>query len=210
VDAADRPAKPGPWYGRTRVVAAALVLFFPLGLVLVWRRSDWSRARRVLVTAAVAVVLAVAAVLPASSRPADRPVSAPPGAVPVPAAPSVTAPTRPSAHPSRHSRQRIPARPVAQGPRTSAATVHRARHDRPAPPGVCGAPRNPYHLNLCGHGRLVTDPPRSVCDYFDCTTLFWTGRGYMVRCNDGTFGLSGGRPGSCAFHRGEGSAVRQG
>jgi hypothetical protein len=71
-------------------------------------------------------------------------------------------------------------------------------------------PRNPYHLNLCGRGHQVTHPPEDVCDYLSCVDFFWAGRGYLVRCNDGRFGLTGGRLASCAWHRGEGRPVYAG
>jgi hypothetical protein len=75
---------------------------------------------------------------------------------------------------------------------------------------TCGAPANPYRLNLCGRGHLVFSPPGSVCDYFDCIDYFSNGRGYMVRCNDGAYGLSGGRRGACSYHDGVNEPVRQG
>ncbi len=75
---------------------------------------------------------------------------------------------------------------------------------------LCGAPANPYHLNLCGRGSLVYDPPADVCSYFDCIANFSNGKGYMVECRDGTYSMSGGRRGACSYHDGEGSAVTRG
>ena len=75
---------------------------------------------------------------------------------------------------------------------------------------LCGAPPNPYKLNLCGRGSLVYSPPADVCSYFNCIPNFPNGTGYMVECNDGMYSMSGGRPGACSYHDGEGTAVTQG
>jgi hypothetical protein len=75
---------------------------------------------------------------------------------------------------------------------------------------LCGAPPNPYKLNLCGRGSLVYSPPSDVCSYFNCIPNFPNGTGYMVECNDGMYSMSGGRPGACSYHNGEGRAVTQG
>jgi hypothetical protein len=49
-----------------------------------------------------------------------------------------------------------------------------------------------------------------VCNYFHCIGNFPNGVGYMVECNDGTYSMSGGRPGACSTHTGEGPAVHNG
>lgn len=59
-------------------------------------------------------------------------------------------------------------------------------------------------------GRLVNDIPRDFCLWFDCIANFANGRGYIVRCPDGTYSKSGGIPGSCNLHGGsEGLTVGQ-
>ena len=45
-----------PWYRRTVAVVLFLIFFFPVGLVLLWLRRDWSVRRRGIVTAVVGVV----------------------------------------------------------------------------------------------------------------------------------------------------------
>ena len=72
---------------------------------------------------------------------------------------------------------------------------------------TCGAPANSYGLNLCGRGHKVYDPPADVCQHFECIPSFSKGTGYMVQCKDGKFSMSGGRPGSCSSHKGEGKPV---
>jgi len=93
-----------------------------------------------------------------------------------------------------------PATPPAVTPTTPPAVAE----------SLCGAPPNPYHLNLCGRGSLVYNPPSDVCSYFSCIPNFPNGTGYMVECNDGMYSMSGGRQGACSYHGGEGTAVTQG
>lgn len=70
-----------------------------------------------------------------------------------------------------------------------------------------GAPANPYGYTFCG-GSLLYRPNPDVCTYFDCIPNFWKStNGYVVQCKDGTFSHSGGRPGACSSHTGEGRPV---
>ena len=87
------------------------------------------------------------------------------------------------------------------------ATPHHPR--APVPVALCGAPTNPYGLNLCGRGHLVYSPPAGVCSYFNCIANFPNGTGYMTECNDGTYSMSGGHQGACSYHGGESTAVTQ-
>ncbi|MEY9864443.1 hypothetical protein ABH935_010102 [Catenulispora sp. GAS73] len=86
----------------------------------------------------------------------------------------------------------------------------------PPPPGggLCGAPTNPYGLNYCGSGALITKAqvPSDICTYFSCigaptNESFWKGIGYLEVCNDGDISLSGGRSGACSSHGGENHPV---
>jgi hypothetical protein len=71
-------------------------------------------------------------------------------------------------------------------------TTHRPKppSTKPAPPkstrpvSLCGAPPNPYGLNLCGRGGHVFEPPADVCLYFDYIANFDSGVGYMEQCQD--------------------------
>jgi hypothetical protein len=100
-------------------------------------------------------------------------------------------------------RQYLPA------PRSPKLTTPHATPTAPRaiPESLCGAPPNPYHLNLCGRGSLVYTPPSDVCNYFSCIANFPNGTGYMVECNDGMYSMSGGHQGACSYHQGEGTAV---
>ena len=63
------------------------------------------------------------------------------------------------------------------------------------------APPNPWGFNFDG-GSLISSPPSTFCNYFNCIASFWNGVGYVVQCVDSTFSLSGGRTGVCSQHGG--------
>jgi hypothetical protein len=94
---------------------------------------------------------------------------------------------------------------TTQGPRP--ATTRPAPPKTTRPVSLCGAPPNPYGLNLCGRGSHVFHPPADVCDYFNCIANFSNGVGYMEQCQDGMYSMSGGRQGACSHHGGERQAV---
>ena len=71
---------------------------------------------------------------------------------------------------------------------------------------LCGAPSNPWNYNFCS-GSFITSPPSNFCSYFKCIATFWSGRGYVMQCADGTFGKSGGISGSCSGHGGNRRAL---
>jgi hypothetical protein len=124
-----------------------------------------------------------------------------------PATPPMAAPT-----PVASVAQSVPTR----SPQQSRPVETPSDHVTPRTPSAhstartCGAPANPYRLNLCGRGGKVYDPPVGVCRYFACIPSFSDGTGYMARCNDGKFSMSGGRRGTCSHHKGEGKPVFQG
>lgn len=63
-----------PLAQRTWVVVAALVLFFPAGLVLAWRRPGWTQKTKLAITSVVALVaILVAAMGPATPTPHPKP-----------------------------------------------------------------------------------------------------------------------------------------
>ncbi|MEU8127632.1 hypothetical protein AB0B68_10490 [Micromonospora sp. NPDC049049] len=76
---------------------------------------------------------------------------------------------------------------------------------RPSPSATqgprCGAPENPLGYDFCG-GTRIRKPAVEVCDWFDCVPQFWSGRGYLVQCRDGSVSLAGGRSTACAGHQG--------
>ncbi|MCW3817793.1 hypothetical protein ONA91_25410 [Micromonospora sp. DR5-3] len=101
---------------------------------------------------------------------------------------------------------------IAPAVRVEPTAAPKPRHTTPAPtssraprPAVverrCGAPANPFGYDFCG-GSRVRKPARGVCDWFDCVPRFWSGRGWLVQCRDGTVSLTGGQRDSCAGHRG--------
>lgn len=65
----------------------------------------------------------------------------------------------------------------------------------------CGAPVNPFGYDFCG-GQRIHRPARAVCDWFDCVNGFWSGKGWLVQCRDGTVSLTGGQRDACTDHQG--------
>lgn len=53
-----------PWYRRTVPIVLLVIFFFPVGLVLLWMRPDWSVRRRGTVTAVVGIAVIIAAASP--------------------------------------------------------------------------------------------------------------------------------------------------
>jgi hypothetical protein len=219
-----------PWHRRTRNIVLLLIFFFPVGLVLLWRRSEWSVLSRSLVTAAVGLVLIVSVSgtkaptaaggtpVAAASNPTAAPV-APTGAG-TPGDPSGSAAVDPSASaavitvttPAQTTPPAAPAKPaVVAAPPAPAHTSHAAAPPKQAPPppaapSTCGAPNNPYGYNFCS-GSHIYNAPGDICDYFSCIANFSNGTGYMEECKDGTYSMSGGKRGACSDHGGEERAV---
>lgn len=84
----------------------------------------------------------------------------------------------------------------------------RVEHVRAQDP-YCGAPENPWGFTFCG-GDFIYDPPSDFCKYLrPCTGtgIGLSGNGFVARCNDGTWTLSGGRPGRCSGHNGGGTPL---
>ncbi|WP_433652581.1 hypothetical protein ACQP2C_09820 [Micromonospora zamorensis] len=148
--------------------------------------------RRTLAVAAAIALLVPAALI--ESDPSDPTGGAEVAAAATPAPTQSASPTRSAAPalirpspvrvtpPSKPTRPPRPSPSVNQGPR-------------------CGAPENPLGYDYCG-GTRIRKPAAEVCDWFDCVPQFWSGRGYLVQCRDGSVSLTGGRPNACAEHGG--------
>jgi hypothetical protein len=108
----------------------------------------------------------------------DTATAAPP-ATPTPAATAPPTP-RPTAAPTANIGGAVRATPTAN---------------------TCGAPPNPWGYGFCS-GSTITGPPSTFCDYFDCISSFWNGRGYVEECQDTRYSKSGGIRGSCSQHGG--------
>jgi hypothetical protein len=59
------------------------------------------------------------------------------------------------------------------------------------PSGNGAAPPNPWGYDF-NPGQTISNPPPPFCGYFPCADNFWAGKGYVVECNDGLYGLTGG------------------
>ncbi len=262
--AASALSAPSPRRPRRTGVAAVviwLILFFPVGLFLMWRRRTWNPAARWVISAAFAVLLVISAVAqpqaptaPLSQAPSS-PLSSSTSAAQVPV-PTLAGQSRAAAAsalsaagltlggvtvlPSATvpagmiiSQTPGPGIPVAPGspvsitvssgptPTPTATPSHSSPAPTPRPttspkpkpkPTVkpiayCGAPANPFRYTLCSGGSLITSPNPDTCLYFNCINNFDNGTGYMVECRDGTYSMSGGRPGACSYHHGESRPV---
>lgn len=140
------PAKQ-PWHQRTVFVVLFLIFFFPVGLVLLWLRRDWSVRRRGIVTAVIGVVVLFAAVN-SNPPPTTTTVLSPTAASgtattaspsPVPASsqaatPSLVATTSPApvtSAPPKTTAAAAPVRTSAAPVRTTAAPVHTTKAPQP-------------------------------------------------------------------------------
>jgi hypothetical protein len=208
-----------PWHQRTIAVTLFLIFFFPVGLVLLWLRQDWSVRRRGWITGVVAVVVIIAASTsnpqpvtaiqagPAAGSSSSSPSVTPSGASTSPsnsaaavlvAPPKTSAPPRTTAAPTPTTQSPEPPPPATtQAPTTQAATTQAAQQK-----STCGAPSNPYGYNFCGTGGDITSPASDVCSYFNCIDYFSHGHGYMIECRDGKYSMSGGISGACSSHHG--------
>jgi hypothetical protein len=135
-----------PWYRRTVAVVLFLIFFFPVGLVLLWLRNDWSVRRRVIITAVVGFVALL--VLPgALSSPTTTTTALSPTVAGSTAASSHTAAPSKSAAPSPVATK--PRTPVTSAPpkTTAAAVVHTSAAPAyvppPPPPPTTQAPQAP-------------------------------------------------------------------
>lgn len=79
----------------------------------------------------------------------------------------------------------------------------------PAPPPPTSTPRPPTPLPPTPTPRPDPrawlgsyNPPTNFCSFAPCIASFWNGQGYVVICNDGLYGKSGGRSGACSGHGG--------
>ncbi len=215
----------------TAAVVVALLLFFPLGLLWMWRERTFNTALRWTVTAFATLVL-VGAATSGPAKPVEstqQSASSTQGLtlVPTPSAPATGAvipTTAPTAVPLVATPRPPPVAPTAAAPHTApptpAVTTQAAAPRQqatpsaaarpaatPAPAKLCGAPANPYGYNYCGRGSNIYSPQADICSYFTCIAAFSDGTGYMEECQDSTVSMSGGRRGACSHHGGELVAV---
>ncbi|MGN9808183.1 hypothetical protein ACTMSW_02330 [Micromonospora sp. BQ11] len=133
----------------------------------------------------VAVAAGIALLVPAALLESDP--SDPTSEVAIAATPAPS----PSAGPS------LPAAPAA----VAAPRPKRDASSSPARDRFCGAPENPMGYGFCD-GTRIRRPAAEVCDHFECVPEFWSGRGYLVECGDGSVSLAGGSSRACGAHGG--------
>jgi hypothetical protein len=128
-------------------VVLFLIFFFPVGVVLLWMRQDWSVRRRGLVTAAVGIFV-IFALASQGSQPPTTTTALNPKTVVTASSSSAPASSRPAAPaPSASSPSATPSRTPATSaaPHTSAAapvhtTAAPVRHTSAAPVHTTAAP----------------------------------------------------------------------
>lgn len=160
-----------PWHRRTLAVVLLLIFFFPVGLVLLWLRQDWSVRRRGLITAVVAVFAVIALASP-NQQPDTVAIQAGPAAgigastssAPQPTTSTTPPPVVPTTQPSQSASTAVAtssspaatktsAAAVVAAPKTTVAPVHTTaapttHSATPAPPKTTSAaPKTP---SLCG------------------------------------------------------------
>lgn len=69
---------------------------------------------------------------------------------------------------------------------------------------LTGVNGNPWGYDFVSPGHVITNPPAGFCSgqYFQCTSHFSAGQGYVVQCNDGLYSKWGGHPDVCSSHGG--------
>ncbi|MFI2712119.1 hypothetical protein ACH495_18545 [Micromonospora sp. NPDC018662] len=143
------------------------------------------------VAVGAALALAVPALLVEADPPtragSERAAAATPAATGTPAPPVVA--------PAVQVRPSVGPEPRRTGPAPRDAVPQPAAERR------CGAPVNPFGYDFCG-GDRIRKPAAGVCDWFECVPGFWSGRGWLVQCRDGTVSRTGGQRDVCVNHRG--------
>jgi hypothetical protein len=147
-----------PWYRQTVAVVLFLIFFFPVGLVLLWLRPDWSVRRRGIITAVVGAVALFALI--GSTAPPPTTTALSPTTVGATASPSHAAAASKSAVPSPAAT--TPRPPVTSAPpkKTVAAApvvVHTsaapAYSPPPAPAPTTQAPQAPQPVQTTAQAQ---------------------------------------------------------
>lgn len=170
-----RPVASLPWYRRTLTVVLLLIFFFPVGLVLLWMRPDWSAGRRAgitaLVTALVLIIASNQGPPPATTTQLGPPTGAGVGSASASASASVSPSARASSPSASASPSRAAGRVKSAPVRTSApavvapavpvapATTTQAAPPPPAPTTQAPPPPPPPAPST----TTAAPPPPSTC-----------------------------------------------
>jgi hypothetical protein len=177
-----------PWYRRTVSIVLLLIFFFPVGMVLLWLRPDWSLRRRGIITAITGLVVIIAV---ASSNPPPTATTAlsptavggtvssshaPASSQPAVPAPVVTKSRTPATSAPPKTTAAAPVHTVAAPVHTSAAPVYKP----PAPAPTTKAPQPPA-------------PAPTTAPAESCHPLTDSGKCYEPGeyCRDDDHGVSG-------------------
>ncbi|MBR7835817.1 hypothetical protein KDL01_21265, partial [Actinospica durhamensis] len=184
-----RAQQPRNWYQRTVSVVLLLIFFFPVGIVLLWMRRDWSVGRRGLVTAVVGIVVLLVAVSPSSPQTTTTALS-----------PTAVGGSSPSAYASASSQSATPS-PSPSSSSSAAAVVVAPTKARPAtsaPPMTTAAAPAPVHTSAAPvtvHTTKATQPApvKTTTQKQSCTPLTNSGKCYTPGefCRSTDHGKSG-------------------
>ena len=182
------------WYREPWVIIALLILFFPIGLYLMWRYAKWSPKAKWIVTGIYAFLMLLSAISNASANNSTKP----------PAMAQVIEPTATQAHPTP-SPTDTPTPTPSPTPTPTPAPIQQSaqqpvQQSQPVEPPAkaSGVNGNPWGYNFTP-GSLIYDPNSGFCSYFSCVTTFWKDtNGYVVECGNGKYSHSGGVKGACS------------
>ncbi|HEV2638430.1 MAG TPA: hypothetical protein VGX23_25010 [Actinocrinis sp.] len=188
-----------PWYRRTGYVVLLTIFAFPVGLALLWKRTDWSVKRRSIITAAVgfmALVVLAGVTAPPAKTAASNPVAAggvtpaavtptaSPSALPTTVAPTTAAPTIVVTTPPPVIVTTTPA-PVHTQPapvRTQPAPVHTTKAPAPPKPVKTNPPAQQGCTPLTNGGKCYT--PGELCRSSDHNATGIDANGDAIKCED--------------------------
>jgi hypothetical protein len=182
-----------PWYRRTVFIVLLLIFCFPVGLVLLWLRPDWSVRRRGVITAVVGIVVIIALATP-SPAPTTTTVLSPTAAGGAPVSSTAPASSQPAAAPSStapspvvtKSRTPVPSAP----PKTTAASP---AYVPPAPVHTTQAPQAPRPVQTTTQAQENCHPltdggkcyePGEYCRKDDRGKSGVDGKGDPIVCED--------------------------
>ena len=184
--AAARSQSTEPWHRRTVSVVLFLIFFFPVGLALLWLRTDWSVQRRGVITAVVGVfviIVAATSSAPPTTTTALNPTTvagtASPSHTPSPSHSAATTPAAPAPVVTK------PRAPVTSAPpkTTAPVVVHTSAAPAYTPPTTQAPPPPPP----------PPPPAQTTAQTQGCSPLTNSGNCYSPGeyCRDDDHGVSG-------------------
>lgn len=191
-----QPRPPQKWYQKPFGIVLMLILFFPIGLYLMWRYATWPKSAKWVVTGILALFTICGGIANATT-PTQQPMTTIVSSsmtTPLPTEKPTQVPTpteTPTPVPTPTETPTPTQAPVQSQPEQQQQPVQQ----QPATTGVYGNPWG-YDFNP---GSKIYNPNSGFCSYFSCVTTFWKDTsGYVIECGNGDFSHSGGISGACS------------